>query len=267
MRSLLAILLLMAPAMVTASPDGPNGPGAPEIVNGPDPAGVVYVSLSPEARGEVDARRIHCLPMRSERDGGLTLHIRCIGVLDAPPPRVEAALRGTSNYGRWLSLNPGYKSVSAEGRKLLIGVGKSDREKVKAQLRYDISFRESGMQAWSVEWALRNEARNLRPGSFYRMTVAPHPENPKRSLILHTQELRSKGMIANRYLLRKKDDGHTQAWRDARKHVRRVHWALAVEVAGLAGDEARRAYARHYLREFGRTPPGDFPSREDLSRN
>jgi hypothetical protein len=261
-----AALLVMLLAAGTA-PAQDAAPGRTQEVFPPDiPGGafsptLTYESLSPRQLRTLDEHsQVVCLPEEARRDGPiLTVRVLCTGVLSFPYERARSVLGHVSGYGRWLILNPGYKKVDVSGSRLRIGVGRSGNDRIREHMTYDVTPDRAGMEPWTVRWELTRCAEGLAEGSFLAISVAPHPEFPGRTLVLHTQEVHAQGRMARSYLQKQNREGITRAWLDGRKHARRIHWALQVEGEGLHGREAERAYAEHYRREFNRLPPGYEP--------
>lgn len=235
----------------------------PGLRYGKSPA-VLYQSLDPAAARRVDLeQRVHVFEEHSERQGGhLVLRVQSLGVIDARLPRVARVLRDLEGYPSWMVLSPSYKQIEVlEGNRLRVRIGKHDRAEAKTTAIYEVETAGSEDLSWAVVWRFVDEVHAFQPGSFLHYTLQRHPDDPTRTLVLHTQETRIDGWMAKRYLRGEERSGWSRHREDAAKHARRIHWALAVAAGRDPGSspseptrEERIAYALHHQREFGYIP-------------
>ena len=216
-----------------------------------------YARCSPQEQHRLELPRIVTLPMTEapvhpgRADGPRALGVRSLGVLPVPPERVLPVLRAVGESPDWVTLSPTYKRIEVGGgNRFTAAIGKSDRHKAHSRLPYRV---ESGSD--HIRWVLLEAQRGLLAGSFLEFTWTPHPDGSGRTLLLHTQVAHVSPGRGLHYLRKPDDQGRPRGWKDARKHAKRLHWALAAHLMEASPIKKRARYVSDYRREFGgRTP-------------
>lgn len=212
----------------------------------------LHAALSPAQRLALESdRKVITFAHRMSRQGDSTMLTGIsLGMLPHPPDAVRALLADVGAYPDWLRLQPSYKSVRADGNRIVAGIGSANAPKTKRQMIYDIEPTPAG-----VLWTVVDSGSPLEPGSTLEYFVAAHPTVPGASLVVHEQVgLLPPGRML-KYLSSDDSNGRNRWWKDSNRHARRVHWAFEVAASEPPGDERRRAYIAHFQREFGGKVP------------